>query len=187
MKGDTTAGGTIRYHYWVDQKQRYNNSPITALPSVALRARAAGMFGAGLHRHSHEGADEGSGEKLADDGLSHRKRARKRKQRGNVATDGSQRSETEISKLRCKLIHVRRCINEMERAWDELLNELKGGSPCHANQKIGAYAALDTAPGNRAFAKHYEQHNADVEKQREGGKKAVSPMKKQSGMETRRT
>ncbi len=122
-------------------------------------------FVAGLHGHGHEGSDKGRGEKLTDDGFSNRKRARKRKQRRDTATDGSKRTETEIYKSRRELVDVRRRGNKVEGAWDELLNQLKGRSPSHPQKEIGAHATLDAAPGYRPTAKHYKQHNSDVEEE----------------------
>ena len=144
---------------------------------------AGSGFAAGLHGHGHEGADEGRGKKLADDGFSDGERARDRMHWGDRTADGGKRGKTEIGKLRRELVHIRWHGNEVEGAREELLNQLKGGSPSQAKKKIGAYAALDAAPGYRAYTEHYEQHNADIEKQRAGDESASQLMKKRRRME----
>jgi len=125
---------------------------------------AGSGFGAGLHGHGHESADEDRGKKLADDGFSDGERARDRVHWGNRTADRGKRGKTEIGKLRRELVHIRWRGNEGERAWEELLNQLIGGSPSHTKKKIGAYSALNAAPGYRAYTEHHEQHNADIEK-----------------------
>ena len=100
-------------------------------PTAKECRRGSGLV-AGFHGHGYEGADEGRGEELADDGFNDGQRARERMHRCNSAADRGKRAETEICKFRRELIQVRRRGNKIEGAGDKLLNQLKGGSPSQA-------------------------------------------------------
>jgi hypothetical protein len=55
---------------------------------------------------------------------------------GDRTADGGKRGETEISKLRRELVHIRRHGNEVKGAREKLFNQLEGGSPSQAEKKI---------------------------------------------------
>ena len=139
-------------------------------------------FWPGLEGHGYEGAHEDGGEKLAEDGFRDGERAREWKYGHDVAADGGQRSETVEGELRGELVQIGGCGNEAEGAGMKLFNELIGGGEGQAEKKVGADAALDAAPGDRACAKRHEQNDADVEQQRDRDENAAEQMKKKRRM-----
>lgn len=143
-------------------------------------------FCRGLHGHGDQSADQNCGEKLANDGFGDGQRAGEGMNGQNVAkTDGGESRKTEIDQIGRELVNVRGLGDEVESAGMELFDNIKCGSPGHAEKKISADAALNAAPGHGALAKHYEQDDTDIEQQDDGGKNGADYHKERCGIEAR--
>src|SRR5271163_108318 len=165
----------------------HGNSKQHALWETLLRkeraVNAASGFGSRLHGHGNKGAHEECRAQLTNDSLTEGERACERMYRSDVAAQAGKYAKTKIGELRRELVDVHRRGDELDGSGVALLYKLVGRCPRHAEKKVGAYAALNAAPSDRPPAKHNEQDDAHIEKERDGGENTPELMEERSRVE----